>query len=87
MEGAGVARATAQQPHPPPFIEVRGICDYANEQKNDDWQPFAAEAAAAFTVGLLRSRPYPLWGRMHTAYLVEVLPYLVRSVLASNRCA
>ncbi|HLI07185.1 MAG TPA: hypothetical protein VKV40_11510 [Ktedonobacteraceae bacterium] len=59
MEGAGVARAAAQQPHPPPFIEVRGICDYANEQKNDDWQPFAAEAAAAFTVGLLRSRPVP----------------------------
>ena len=59
MEGAGVARAAAQQPHPPPFIEVRGICDYANEQKNDDWQPFAAEAAAAFTVGLLRSRPIP----------------------------
>jgi CBASS immunity sensor of nucleotide second messenger signals len=59
MEGAGVARAAAQQPHPPPFIEVRGICDYANEQKNDDWQPFAAEATAAFTVGLLRSRPVP----------------------------
>lgn len=59
MEGAGVARAAAQQPHPPPFIEVRGMCDYANEQKNDDWQPFAAEAAAAFTVGLLRSRPIP----------------------------
>ena len=62
MEGAGVARAAAQQPHPPPFIEVRGICDYANEQKNDDWQPFAAEAAAAFTVGLLRSRPIPPLG-------------------------
>ncbi len=62
MEGAGVARAAAQQPHPPPFIEVRGICDYANEQKNDDWQPFAAEAAAAFTIGLLRSRPLPPLG-------------------------
>ncbi len=59
MEGAGVARAAAQQPHPPPFIEVRGICDYANELKNDDWQPFASEVAAAFTVGLLRSRLVP----------------------------
>jgi 5'-methylthioadenosine/S-adenosylhomocysteine nucleosidase len=59
MEGAGVARAAAQQPHSPPFIEIRGICDYANEQKNDDWQPFAAEVAATFTVGLLRSRPVP----------------------------
>jgi len=59
MEGAGVARAAAQQPHQPLFIEVRGICDYADEQKNDDWQPFAAEIAAAFTIGLLRSRPVP----------------------------
>jgi len=59
MEGAGVARASAQQPHRPLFLEVRGICDYANEQKNDDWQPFAAEVAAAFTIGLLRSRPVP----------------------------
>jgi len=59
MEGAGVARAAAQQPHRPLFLEVRGICDYADEQKNDDWQLFAAEAAAAFTAGLLRSRPVP----------------------------
>jgi nucleoside phosphorylase len=59
MEGAGVARAAAQQPHRPLFLEVRCVCDYADEQKNDDWQPFAAEAAAAFAVGLLRSRPVP----------------------------
>jgi nucleoside phosphorylase len=59
MEGAGVARAAGQQAHPPPFLEVRSICDYADERKDDDWQPFAAEAAAAFTIGLLRSRPVP----------------------------
>lgn len=59
MEGAGVARAAAQQPNRPLFLEVRGICDYADEQKNDDWQPFAAETAAAFTIGLLRSHPVP----------------------------
>jgi len=59
MEGAGVARAAAQQPQRPLFLEVRGICDYADEQKNDGWQPFAAETAAAFTIGLLRSRPVP----------------------------
>jgi nucleoside phosphorylase len=76
MEGAGVARAAAQQPHPPPFLEVRGICDYADEQKNDDWQLFAAEAAAAFTVGLLRSRPIPptLAG---TRLTKEQRPYLI----------
>ncbi len=76
MEGAGVARAAAQQPHPPPFIEVRGICDYANEQKNDDWQPFAAEAAAAFTVGLLRSRPVPPKGA-HSLRTQGKVPFLI----------
>jgi len=59
MEGAGVARAAAQQPHPPAFLEIRGICDYADEQKNDRWQPSAAEAASAFAIGLLRARPMP----------------------------
>jgi nucleoside phosphorylase len=59
MEGAGVARAASHQTHPTRFLEVRGICDYGNEQKNDDWQAYAAEAAAAFTISLLRSRPVP----------------------------
>lgn len=57
MEGAGLARAALNQNLPPAFLEVRGICDFANEHKNDDWQPYAANAAAAFTIGLLRSRP------------------------------
>jgi deoxycytidine triphosphate deaminase len=59
MEGAGVARAASHQTPPTRFLEVRSICDYGDEQKNDDWQAYAAEAAAAFTTGLLRSRPVP----------------------------
>lgn len=57
MEGAGVARAALSQNPPAAFLEIRGVCDYANEEKNDNWQPYAANAAAAFTIGLLRSRP------------------------------
>lgn len=57
MEGAGLARAALSQNPPPAFLEVRGVCDYADEHKNDDWQPYAANAASAFTTGLLRSRP------------------------------
>ena len=57
MEGAGVARAALNNNPQPAFLEIRGVCDFADEHKNDDWQPFAANAAAAFTVGLLRSRP------------------------------
>lgn len=57
MEGTGMGRAALNNSPQPGFLEVRGICDFADEHKNDDWQSFAADAAAAFTAGLLRSRP------------------------------
>lgn len=59
MEGAGVARAATNHASKPRFLEVRGISDYADPQKDDDWHSFAAAATAAFTVGFLRSRPIP----------------------------
>jgi hypothetical protein len=31
-----------------PCIVVRGICDYADSHKNDEWQNYAAAAAAAY---------------------------------------
>ena len=36
-----------------PCLVIRGICDYANERKNDDWQRYAAATAAAFAKELL----------------------------------
>ncbi len=59
MEGAGVARAATSHVNPPRFLEIRGISDFADAQKNDDWRVYAANAAAAFTIGLLHSRPIP----------------------------
>ncbi len=61
MEGAGVVRAARNYPHgqPPRFLEIRGICDFADPNKNDDWHEYAANAAAAFTIGWLRDRPVP----------------------------
>lgn len=60
MEGAGLAKAALLHHPPPAFLEIRGISDLANEHKHDDeWRPYAANAAAAFTIGLLRSRPIP----------------------------
>ena len=47
MEGAGVALAAIDQSHPLPFLEVRGICDYADSHKNKRWQAYAAATAAA----------------------------------------
>ena len=65
MEGAGVARAASHQTPPTRFLEVRSICDYGNDQKNDDWQAYAAEAAVAFIISLLRSRPVPPIGMIN----------------------
>lgn len=36
-----------------PCLVIRGICDYADEHKNDDWQNYAAATAAAFGKELL----------------------------------
>ncbi|EEY20834.1 conserved hypothetical protein [Verticillium alfalfae VaMs.102] len=30
-----------------PIIVIRGACDYADEHKNKEWQPYAAAMAAA----------------------------------------
>lgn len=57
MEGAGVAKAVLSDAHPPRYLEIRGISDYAGPDKNDGWHAYAANAAAAFTIGYLRDRP------------------------------
>ena len=32
---------------------IRGVCDYGDGQKNKDWQPYAAVAAAVYAKGIL----------------------------------
>ena len=39
------------------YLGVRGICDYCDENKNDEWQSYAALAAAAYVRALLESIP------------------------------
>lgn len=55
MEGAGVAEAAMSNGKG--FFVVRGICDYANDGKNDGWHHYAAMAAASFAVHLIESMP------------------------------
>jgi nucleoside phosphorylase len=55
MEGAGVALAAMDGGCK--FLEIRGISDLADANKADNWQAYAANAAAAFTVGFLKSGP------------------------------
>lgn len=46
MEAAGVMNNL-------PCLVIRRICDYCDSNKNDDWQPYAALAAAAYAKELL----------------------------------
>ncbi|KAK5242802.1 hypothetical protein LTR20_008591 [Exophiala xenobiotica] len=46
MEAAGVL-------HNFPCLVIRGICDYADSHKNDDWHEYAAMTAAAYAKELL----------------------------------
>jgi nucleoside phosphorylase len=36
-----------------PVGVIRGVCDYADERKNKDWQPYAAAMAAAYAKAVL----------------------------------
>jgi nucleoside phosphorylase len=57
MESYGVALAAASSAHRPRCLTIRGVCDFADASKNDTWHRYAAESAAAFTVGFLRCGP------------------------------
>ena len=50
MEAAGLSNDF-------PCVVIRGICDYSDSHKNDEWQGYAAATAAAFAKELLRILP------------------------------
>lgn len=59
MEGAGASVAAyASGRHPGVFL-AKGICDWANPDKDDVWQEYAADVSAAFTVTVLRAVEVP----------------------------
>ncbi len=51
MESAGIVDATYSEGKY--YFTIRGICDYANLDKNDNWQDYAAIVAAAYTRSLI----------------------------------
>jgi nucleoside phosphorylase len=53
MEGSGIADATWT--HDKGYLVIRGVCDYCDSHKNDDWQKYAAAVAAGYTKALLES--------------------------------
>ncbi|HWE02911.1 MAG TPA: 5'-methylthioadenosine/S-adenosylhomocysteine nucleosidase [Tepidisphaeraceae bacterium] len=53
MEASGLAESAWQSGKG--YLVIRGICDYANDDKNKVWQPYAAAAAAAFARELIET--------------------------------
>ncbi len=54
-EAEGVFAAVFDRPQIRGALVIRGICDMADERKSDEWQEYAANVAAAFTVNFLKS--------------------------------
>jgi nucleoside phosphorylase len=57
MEALGVAAAAYEANETPGIGVVKAISDWADESKNDDWQLYAAQAAAAFVKAIVRYLP------------------------------
>jgi nucleoside phosphorylase/tetratricopeptide (TPR) repeat protein len=69
MEGSGIADATWMAEVQ--YMVVRGVCDYCDKNKGDDWQEYAAVVAAAFTRTLLEATPA---GNSHESNADRELP-------------
>ena len=55
MEGSGIADASWSNNIG--FILIRGVCDYGDFDKKDEWQNYAAMAAAAYMYNLIEYMP------------------------------
>lgn len=57
MESAGVASAALGAVKSVGFLTIRAICDFADSRKSDDWQTYAAGAAASFLRAFVTTQP------------------------------
>lgn len=53
MEASGIAAALYQMKNAPSFVMVKAICDFADSEKNDNWQEYAAYASAIFVLNYI----------------------------------
>lgn len=53
MEASGIAAALYQMKNAPSFVMVKAICDFADSEKNDAWQEYAAYASAIFVLNYI----------------------------------
>jgi nucleoside phosphorylase len=80
MEAAGVMNVL-------PTGVVRGVCDYGDDLKNKDWQPYAAAVAAVYAKGILYTiSPKASQARTGQLHLCEsFIPIVTSSVKALLR--
>lgn len=67
-EAEGVFAAVFDRPQIKGTLVIRGISDMADKDKDDAWQEYAAQAAAAYAIDLLKSGPVDV-GSSHDAAL------------------
>ncbi|KAJ5928365.1 hypothetical protein N7466_007321 [Penicillium verhagenii] len=65
-----------------PCLVIRGVCDYADSHRNEDWQGYAAMVAAAYTKELL-SRIVPR--SLHEEKKVSEILYAVKNTQETTR--
>jgi len=79
MEAGGGAVAALQAPDPPGFFMVRGVSDFADEEKGtpevEAWRSYACDVAASYAIALLQSGPIP---SVSTAHHGAIAPDLHR---------
>jgi nucleoside phosphorylase len=90
MEAGGVATSAFAAAHRVGFFMVRGICDFADQNKGDEWHSFAAHSAASFLGNFLESRPIAPseggWAPERTSSAKND-PKWIRSVLFPRLCS
>lgn len=86
MEGYGFSVAALQAEENIRHLVIRGLCDYADQTKGDEWHAYASASAAAYARHLLRDWPFeplntegereasitPIWGSSTTSEAKEI---------------
>jgi nucleoside phosphorylase len=71
MEGYGFSVAALEAEQNIRHLVIRGLCDYADQTKSDEWHAYASASAAAYARHLLRDWPFePLGERDETGATV-----------------
>jgi nucleoside phosphorylase len=79
MEGYGVAVAVHDKVR---FLEIRGISDFGDGTKNDEWHDYAADVVAAYAVGLLRHIDEAIHQSFKLHSLIKSLLWFMLTLLA-----